>query len=186
MKGEVFPMNPKLSRSLTLVLLLAICASLAPGKPAAEELSLVVTIVTGERGRDSHSTTTTLTLSGDKLTYHQSYHGAHAAGQTPVKKEYKLSAADRDELVKALREKNLLVTRTLKALSQDHEPGSYFSLLIRSTLAGREHSTTITLPRAATKVKGERLYQDSVALVEQIYRIIKRTDRAISMPELIP
>ena len=178
-------MKPILSLSVILILLMAVCAALAPGKPPADELSLVVTIVTGERGRDSHFTTTTLTLSGDKLAYQESYHGAHSGGQTPVKKEYTLTTAERDELIKSLREKNLLTTRTLATLSQDDGPESYFSLLIRSKLNGEEHSITIKLPRTAPKLKGDRLYQDSVSLVEQLYRVIKRTDRHISMPELI-
>lgn len=180
-------MKSILCRSVILVLLLAVYGRGTPGKPAADELSLTVTIVTGERSKDSHSTTTTLTLSGDKLTYQESYHGAHSGGRTPVKKEYKVTTAERDELVKSLRDKNLLVTRTLATLSQDDAPGSYFSLLIRSRVNGKEHSITINLPRTAPKLKGDRLYQDSVSLVQQLYRVIKRndSDAAISMPELI-
>ena len=166
-------------------MLMATCAALTAGKRAADELSLVVTIVTGERGRDSNSTTTTLALSGVKLAYQQSYHGAHSGDRTPVKKEYRLTTADRDELIKLLRERNLLVTRTLATLSAEEEPRSYFSVLIRSKLNGKEHSTTISLPRDAPRLKGDPIYRDSMSLIEQLYRIINRTDPDISRPELI-
>jgi hypothetical protein len=41
------------------------------------------------------------------------------------------------------------------------------------------------LPRDAPKVKTDRLYQDSVSLVQQLYRVINKTDPNFSMPELI-
>jgi hypothetical protein len=151
----------------------------------ADELSLSITIVTGERSKDSHSITTSLTLSGDKLTYQQSYHGAHSGSMPAVKKEYRLNSSERDELIKLLREKHLLITRTLAALPPNDEPASYFSLLIRSRLEGKEHLITIKLPRTAPKVKSDPLYQDSVAVITQLFRIINKTDSDISMPELI-
>ena len=178
-------MNTILYRSVVSILLVATCAVFTAGKPSADELSLVVTIVTGERGRDSNSTTTTLTLSGVKLAYQQSYHGAHSSGRTPVKKEYTLTTAERAELIKLLREKNLLVTRTLATLSPEEEPRSYFSVFIRSKLNAKEHSTTISLPRDASRLKGDPIYRDSMSLIDQLYRIINRTDPDISRPELI-
>ena len=178
-------MNSLVTRIVIVILSMAVSVAPAASAAPSDELSLVVTIVTGERGKDSHSTTTTLTLTGEKLTYQQSYRGAHSGGRPPVKKDYKLTTADRDELTRILREKKLLITRTLAALSQEDEAGSYFSLLLRSKLNGEEQSITIKLPRTAAKLKGDRLYQDSVFLVEQLYRAIKRTDPDISMPQLL-
>jgi hypothetical protein len=179
-------MMPNLFRCLAALLLVATGVGFTPAKPIDDDFNLVVTLVTGERGKDSNSTTTTLTLSGDKLVYHQGYHGAHSSGRAPFKKEYSLTTSDRDELIRSLREKSLLVTKTLTTLSPVKGPGSYFTLVIRSKLSGKEHSVTIDLPRDAPKVKADRLYRDSVSLVQQLYRVINRTDPDISMPGLIP
>lgn len=179
-------MKSHLLRSIASLLLIVTGATFAPGKPGDSELNLVITIVTGERGRDSNSTTTTLTLSGDKLVYHQSYHGAHSGGREPVKKEYRLSVTERDEVLKLLQERGLLVTKKLTTLSPFKGPGFYFSLVIQSKLNGKEHSIAIDLPRDAPKVKSDRLYQDSLALLQQLYRVINRTDPNVSIPQLIP
>ena len=158
---------------------------IARANPPADNWTIAVTVVTGELSKDSNSTTVTLTVSGDKLTYHRTYRGAHPGNRKPLKEEFILSAADRANLLNLLREKNLLVTKTLSSLTQQQRPGSYFSLSIRSTVDGKEHTVTINLPRHAIKSKEDRLYQDSVALCEELYRIMRRTDPSLSMPELI-
>ena len=178
-------MKSTLFRTGLVVFLIAVSAGFTAARAPGYELSLVVTIVTGERSRDSNSTTATLTLNSSKLTYQQSYHGAHSGGRTPVKKEYTLTPADLNELSKLIRGKNLLTTRRLASLSPDDGPGSYFSLLIRSRLNSKEHTITIDLPRNATRLKSDPLYRDAVAFVEYLYRVIERTDPDISMPELI-
>ena len=190
-----------LDKSVIFVLVIAVGAVFAPGKPRsqgssfrshdssgkapAEELSLVVTMVTGERSRDSNSTTTSLTVTADTLRYEQSYHGAHSNRRAPVKKEYNLTKEDRNALIRVMHEKNLLVNRTFAALPQEDEPSVYFSLAIRSKLNGDEHSITINGPRNAAKMKADRIYQDSVYLVAHLFKIINRTDPDTSMPELI-
>jgi hypothetical protein len=170
---------------LTIFIAFALGTLIARANPAADNWTIAVTVVTGELSKDSNSTTVTLWVSGDKLTYHRSYHGAHPGNRKPLKEEFILTAADRANLLKLLREKNLLVTKTLSSLTQQQRPGSYFSLSIRSTVEGKEHTVTINLPRHAAKSKEDRLYQDSVALCEELYRIMRRTDPSLSMPELI-
>jgi hypothetical protein len=181
-------MKSALSRILVINLALTVNAGLAWGKPAADELYLTVTIVTGEHSRDSNSTTTTLTVDGDTLAYEESHHGAHSR-RAPVKKEYRLSRKDRDELLGLLKEKNLLITRTVTAtvtpLSETTNLVHYFELKIRSRLDGKEHSISIDGPRSAEKVKKEAVYQHSVYLLAHLYGIINRTDPDITLPQLI-
>lgn len=175
---------PKGLPLLTLSLMLAALATFASAKPPADKLNLSVTIVTGEHSKDS-SKTTILTVKGDTLRYQQNYRGAHSGGSTPVRKEYKLTAEDRSALVKLLRERNLLVTRRVSAVAQGKEPDSYFTLEVRSQLDSKEHSISISGPRGGAKLKQDPIYQDSVYLVEQLYRLIQRTDPSISMPQLV-
>jgi hypothetical protein len=179
-------MKSALSRILITILIMAVNAGLAWGKPAADELHLTVTIVTGEHSRDSNSTVTSLKVDGDTLAYEQSYHGAHSNRRTPVKKEYRLSRKDRDELISLLQEKKLLVSRTVSSkLSDPTNPGRYFELKIRSRLAGKEHVISIDGPRGAEKLKKERVYEEAVYLIEHLYRIINRTDSDVTIPQLI-
>ena len=178
-------MKAILVRSAIAIVLTTSSGPIAAAKPAAEP-SLVVTIVTGERGKDSNSTTTTLTIRANTLVYTQRHQGAHSSARPAVKNEYQLTVGEKNQLLKSLHDKGLLVTKTLTTLSPQQGPGFYFSLVILSKLEGKQHSITISLPRDTPKVKSDRLYQESVSLVEQLYRVINRTDPGISMPTLIP
>ena len=165
-----------------IAVVLALSVSAATGKTPKEELHLTVTIVTGEHGRDSNSTTTTLTVERDTLVYEQSQHGAHAGSRKPVKREYKLTSEDQAALTKVLQEKNLLGSKTVSALPLERGPQSYFSLVIRArfnrtlALGEKEHSITITGPRNGAKLKENQTYRDSIYLIEQLYKIISRTE----------
>jgi hypothetical protein len=151
----------------------------------AEELFVKITMVTGEHSRDSNSTSTSLTIEGNKLFYEQTYHGFHANRREAVRKQYELMANDQNVLIGLLREKNLLVNRSLTGSSQDQGARNYFSLSVNSKLNGAEHSITIDGARADAKLKETDLYRDSVLLIEHLYKIINRTDPHITMPELI-
>ena len=179
-----------LGRSV-IALLLALGVSAAVGQVSKEELHLTVTMVTGEHSRDSNSTTTTLTVERDTLVYEQSQHGAHSASRKPLKREYKLTSEDQAALIKVLQEKNLLGSKTVSALPLEQRPQSYFSLVIRTRLnrlqglGENEHSTTITGPRNGAKLKENQTYRDSIYLIEQLYKIINRTEADVSMPQLL-
>jgi len=166
-----------------LVCAVSVAAVLAQAPP--EELSVKVTMVTGERSRDSNSTSTTLTIAGNKLVYQQTYHGYRANRREPVQKEYELTANDRNMLIGLLRQKNLLVNKAVEGLPQEQGARTYFSLSVTSKLSGEEYSITIDGARNDAKLKETGLYRDSVFLIQELYKIINRTDRDVTMPELI-
>jgi len=180
-----------LSIGSVIALLLAISVSAAVGKALKEELHLTVTMVTGEHSRDSNSTTTTLTVERDTLVYEQNWHGAHSGSRKPVKREYKLTSEDQAALTRVLQEKNLLGSKTVSAFPLEQGPQSYFSLVIRARLnrtlglGEKEHSITITGPRNGAKLKENQTYRDSIYLIEQLYKIINRTEADVSMPQLL-
>jgi len=156
-----------------------------PARSPVEELSLEIAMVTGEHSRDSNSTSTSLTIEGNKLVYEQTYHGFHANRRDPVQKEYELTPNDRNVLIGLLRQKNLLVNKSLTGSSPEEGVRTYFSLSVNSKLNGKAHSITIDGSRNDAKLKATRFYRDSVFLIEQLYKIINRTDPDITMPELI-
>ncbi len=180
-------MKRKIFFQLAIIALIAMaCPSIGRGDPpAGNELYLEVTIVTGEHSRDSNSTTSTLTVSSRSLAYEQTYQGARSSRRQPVKKEYKLTKEDQDLLIELLNQGNLLVTRTISKPPQQKGSSRYFELSIRSRLKGKESIVSIDASPNTSELKADRLYQGAVAVIEQLYKIINRTDPDITIPSLI-
>jgi hypothetical protein len=149
------------------------------------EFSLNVTVITSEHSRDSNSVTTNLRVSGDTLVYEETYHGANANRHQPLKKEYKLTNDDRDRLIGVLKDKALLTTRTISKSSEQRGLSRDFELSIASKLAGKEGVISINAPRTEIKLKTDPLYQGSVFLIVELYRIINRTDPDVTFSDLI-
>ena len=165
--------------------LIAACPAIARATLPQNEFSLNVTVVTSEHSRDSHSATTNLSVSGDTLVYEETYHGAHANRRQPVKKEYKLTSDDRDRLIGLLKDKGLLTTLTISSSTEPAGPSRDFELSIAAKLAGHESVISISAPRTATKLKTNPLYQGSIVLIAELYRIINRTDPDVTFSDLI-
>jgi len=149
------------------------------------ELSLSVVVVTSEHSRDSHSTTTALRVSGNTLMYEETYHGARADRNPPVKKEYELTNDDRNRLIGLLKDKGLLTTKTISRSTEQTGLTRDFKLAMAAKLAGKEGNISISAPRTAVELKTDPFYQGSVSLIAELYRIMKRTDRNLTLPDLI-
>lgn len=117
--------------------------------------------------------------------YEETYHGAHANRHQPQKKEYKLTNDDRDRLIGLLKDKALLTTKTISKSSEEKGLSRDFELSIVSKLAGKEGVISINAPRTAIELKTEPLYQSSIFLIAELYRIINRTDPDITFSDLI-
>ena len=165
--------------------LVAACPTIARATLPQNEFSLNVTVVTSEHSRDSHATATRLSVAGDTLTYAETYYGAHANRQQPIKKEYKLTSDDRARLVSLLKDQGLLTTKTIADATEQDGPSSVFELTIATKLAGQESVISISAPRTATKLKTDPVYQGSIALIAELYRIINRIDRHVTFSNLI-
>ncbi len=162
------------------------CASIARGDPpGGKDFYLEVTIVTGEHSRDSNSATSTLTVLSGSLAYEQTYQGARSNRRQPVKKEYKLTKEDQDLLIELLNKGKLLVTRTISRPPQQKVSSRYFELSIRSRLKGKESVVSIDASPNTSELKVHRLYRGSVAVIEELYKIINRTDPDVTIPSLI-
>jgi len=165
--------------------LAAACPVIALAAVPQNEFSLNVSVVTSEHSRDSNSVTTNLKVSGNTLVYEENYHGAHANRRQPVKKEYTLTNDDVDRLISILKDKALLTTKTISKSSEQSGVSRDFELSIASKVAGKEGSISINAPRTAIKLKDDPLYQGSVFLIAELYRIINRTDPDIAFSDLI-
>jgi hypothetical protein len=147
-----------------------------------DDFSLSLTLKLGERSRDSHAETTTITLVDNTLVYEQTYSGYRASRRDPVRKEFKLKGDEIAQLKSLVKEKNLLGSSHL-----DFQPApgqfTYFELNIRVTLKGIIATHDLSGPRNAANIKDEKVYQKATALLQELYRLIHLRDEEINYQE---
>jgi hypothetical protein len=162
-----------------LVLTLLMCAApvIAVGN-GADALYIKVTLVTGERSRDSNSSTTTITITGSALTYEKTFHG-RGGSRTPERKEFKLKNADKAKLTALITNHNLLRTEQIEREENSSGIRRYFSLSVETSINHRKGFIHIKGPKDATDIKDEKLYKDALPLVEEIYRMLHSADKTI-------
>jgi hypothetical protein len=164
-------------------LFFAACAGSASGRET-DELLVSVRLTTGERSKDSGSQTTTITVERDAIVWEQTFGGSSRRQPTPPRKMYKLSPSDKLVLLKLIESNKLLVTDSIR-LPQASSNYRYFEVSVDLTLGGKKGAIDISGPRTAVGVREEKLYQSTLTLVEELYRIINSQDKSIRLEELI-
>jgi hypothetical protein len=166
------------------VLLICICASPLFARKT-DDLYVSITLARGERSRDSGGRTATITLAQGRITYEVTYHGMARGRQKPVHKEFNLGDEDKRRLIELLRARKLLVTDSIKYPMAESGVRRYFKIFVQLKLNEKKGEINIEGPTNAVKIKEQKLYQNSNALIEEIYTIIHRQDDEISYEELI-
>jgi hypothetical protein len=162
-------------------LLFVACACSVSAK-GTDELQIGVRLTTGERSRDTSSQTTTITVAGDAIVWERTFSGRRNA--TPsLRKAFKLPLADKGQLLELIKSNDLLVTDSIE-LPQD-APVFYFKISVELTLGEKKGAIRISGPRTAVKVKEEKLYQNTLTLVKELYRIMNSQDKHVRFAELI-
>lgn len=174
----------KLLSLLLPALLICLCTSPSLGRKT-DDLYISITLKRGERSRDSGSRTTTISLAQDQIIYERSYHGMGASRQKPVRKEFRLGAEEKERLIELIRARILLVEDTVKYPLANSGIVRYFEISVRLKLNGQTGAVSIEGPRNAVKIKDQKLYQNSTALIEEIYRILNLMDKEITYEALI-
>ena len=170
--------------ALTFLALL-LCVSAVPAYAQNPgDLSIRFTLKHGERSKDSSSQTTTITVTGDAIVWGRTFSGRRNR-TPPERKEFGLSPADKSALVKLIESENLLVTDSIQ-LPEDPSTYSYFEISVVLALNEKKGGIRISGPMSADKVKDEVLYQHTVALVKELYRILHSQDRSIYLEGLPP
>ena len=149
-----------------------------------EELQVRVALTTGERSKDSGSNTTTITVERDAIRWERTSSRDRRRGTPPLRKEFILSHADKESLLKLIRLKNLLVTDSIE-LPQAASYYEYFRISVDLTLDGKKGAISISGPITAVQVKEEKLYQNTLTLVKELYRIMNSQDKSVRFAELI-
>lgn len=148
-----------------------------------DELHISVRLTTGEHSRDSSSKTTTITVERDAIVWVETFSGRRRR-TPPSRKEFKLSAADRVSLRKLIRSNSLLVTDSIE-LPRYGSNYRYFEISVDLDLGGKKAAINISGPGNAVNVKEEKLYQNSLTLVKELYRIMNTQDEDVDFEELI-
>jgi hypothetical protein len=173
-----------MKKLLALTLLLCAVPLFASGDKA-DVLSLQIIMTGGERSKDSNSATTEITVNNQTLVYKQTYGGSARGRHPPEQKEFKLKVEDQRNLIKLIKDRNLLRTDSIEREQDASGIYLYFELSIKSTVNQSTGSIYLKGSRKANEIKEEQLYKDAVALIEEVYGIIHRTDKAVVYEPLI-
>ena len=165
-----------------IVLLLCACPVLAIGN-GTEELRATVELTTGEHSKDSNSQTTTITVERNAIVWEQSFSG-RMSRKSPLRKEFRLKRADRENLLKLIRSNKLLVTDSIE-IPREASDFTYFEISVDLTLGEKKGAINISAPRSSVTVKEEMLYQHTLAFITELYRIMHSQDKSVVFEELI-
>jgi hypothetical protein len=172
-----------MKKLIALTLLLCVVPLSAHGDKA-DDLHLEITITRGERSKDSNSQTTLININGGRLVYKKTY-GGRLRGRAPETRELKLKAEDQRNLVRLIKGRNLLRTESIEREQTESGIYFYFDLSIEAAVNQSKGVIQINGSRKASDLKQEKLYKDVVALIEELYAIINRTDKRIVYEPLI-
>lgn len=167
----------------TCACLFFVACAVAVSANRTDELHIGVRLTTGEHSRDSSSKTTAITVERDAIVWEQTFSGRRR-GTHPSRKEFKLSPADKESLLKLIRSNSLLVTDSIE-LPRYGSNYRYFGISVDLNLDGKMGAINISGPGNAVTVKDEKLYQNSLTLIKELYRIMSIQDKDVDFEELI-
>jgi hypothetical protein len=177
--------EPTVMRKLLLpVLLICLCACPVLGL-GADDLEISITLVRGERSRDSGGSKSTISITQGGIIYEQAYFGMAGARRKPVRKEFKLSDEDKRRLIELIGQLGLLVKDSLEYPMATSGIRRYFKISIQLKLNEKTGAINMEGPTSAVEIKEQKLYQNSTALIEEVYRIINKMDEDVSYKPLI-
>lgn len=83
-----------------------------------------------------------------------------------------------------IRANNLLVTDSIE-IPREASNFAYFEISLDLTLGEKKGAINISGPRTAVTVKEEMLYQHTLAVITELYRIMHSQDKSVVFEELI-
>lgn len=149
-----------------------------------EQLTLEITMTTGERSRDSSSTKTTIAIAEKTLDYKVTY-GGRNRGREPKHQEFKLNSADQKQLLDLIKAKNILITESVKHPVPESGPYTYFYLSVSAAINETKGMISVRGSRKDAEIGKTELYKNASAVVEAVFEIIRRTDKNIRFEPLV-
>lgn len=167
---------------MKMICLAALIFALVPvalGHPVGK-LELSLTLVRGERSKDSHSTTQKVRISGDQAAFDLSYHGRRGPNQKPVQRTVTLTQADLTSIQKIL-DQHIWTTDEKREFVRAGAM-NYFSIGIG---VGNSSNILLTGTPGHPEIKADDKYMYANLLVTEIFRILHEHDSDIEFSTLI-
>jgi hypothetical protein len=148
-------------------------ASVSLAQP--DTLYVSISLVISEHSRDSHSTKTSLVITGKKVTYDETYFGYNSSSRVPVHKEYLLTDPEIANLKRLIEERDLLRSRSFTSPPPDAPYTRYE--LTEEIKSKRGHAVIKVFgsPQelADADPNNRRAYEDANALLEYVRSTLK-------------
>ena len=171
-------------KSVLTIISLLVCSCFIPASEKwADDLHIRVELTTGENSKDSSSETTAISAGRNAVEWEKTFSGRRG-GTPPLRKEFELSPADKRNLAGLIESNNLLVTNSIE-LPQASSNYRYFKISVDLTLGEKKGAINFRGMRKAVKIKEEKLYQTTLILVKELYRIMNSQDKSVLYEELV-
>jgi hypothetical protein len=167
-------------RSFIASILLILTLTLAAQSTPPSDLYLTVSLTKTEKSRDSNSRQTKISVNGERIIYERVYRGYRRNKLEPVHKEFAIKEEEVKRLEKLVRDGNLLTSDSLQSKGTGFV---YFEISLDARLDGKQSHVEISGPSKAVGIKDQKLYRNTRALLEEIFRILNARDEEISYEE---
>jgi hypothetical protein len=166
-----------MKKIFALLLLLIYAQTLCPAGSFISVLDISITLIKGERSKDSHSTKRSITLKGRQLSYDVTYHGRMSGRKEPVHKVFQIDNSEIEKLREIIKQNDLLNS------SKKEFPATggytYFDISMSIRMNGKESSINLNGNPRNTEIREDTQYKNAEALVKEIYNIIHKRDESI-------
>jgi len=136
-----------------------------------------------EQDRNDYYQTTAITVERDAIVWEKTIGGHRLRSKSPLRK-FKLTPADKRNLLKLIKSNNLFVKDSI-SLPYDDSNFRFFRISVALTLGEMKGAIKIDGAMTAVKIRGEKLYQNTLNLVKELYRIMNRQDKSVRFEEFI-
>ncbi|MEO6393850.1 MAG: hypothetical protein ABIP75_18500 [Pyrinomonadaceae bacterium] len=167
------------------ICLLAILFALFPvalGRPD-KKFELSLTLIRGERSKDTHSTTQMVRISGDQATFDLTYHGRRGPNQKPVQRTVTLTKADLKSIEKLLGQHTWFPDESCEFVRAGAM--TYFSIGIGVGSGEKASNILLTGTPGHPEIKANKKYQYANLLVTEIFRILHEHDSDIEFSAVV-
>jgi len=140
---------------------------LSAGNTIAQQPTLTIYNYYGEKGKDTHSTSENISISGSTVSYSVKYTGRRGPNQENEEKSCTLTREQLETINKTITEKNLNVTDSLIIQQEVNGTQVTAHVSITVTIAGK--TTKTTCKGNPADLSGKPLYSNSLYL----FRLVK-------------
>ena len=169
-------------KAICLLLILFTTATAALSR-TDEDLELSLTLIRGERSKDSHSTTQKVRISGNQATFDLSFGGRRGPHQKPLQRTITLTKVDLKVIRQRLEEHTWLPEEKGEFLRTGAQ--TYFSIAIGFGQGIVSSNILLTGTPGHPDIKTDEKYKYVNRLVTEIFRILHEHDRDIEFSTVV-